>query len=632
MDNEHKMNVSKLMEIFPNDTEFRKCIRKAPINAEKYNYEQIKDYKAQIGLCIPKGFVAIDIDDNDIADIISKWLQNVNHIEMKTAHGRHFIFRTNKRKFKNGVKLRTALPKSFIDLEVDVRAEANNKKQAGYIILPDNTEGRHYVRIDDKVDILPVWLRPLVIRNTELFDLSGNEGSRNDEMFKYTLFLRDNSSLKPEEIKEVMHFINNKWENSLTINEMDTILRDENIQKDKNGFYEKTVALEFLEENLIKKSNKKLYMFDGHIYRHITEEKINYLLIHDFDENLKKAKRTEIYNYIYDYLDETEEDNNANKFYLATPTQLINLKDLSFENNTGEIFVTSGINYSFDRYAESPFMEKYMEDMFGDSVDLVYDMIGYSFLRTLSYRHSFWLIGPKGTGKSMFVDNILRNIYTSISDISVQDLTTNNFAGEYLEKSLVNLVDDGSMSTTKDASLFKSAVSGNTLNVDRKNKERVSFKPIATWIVTGNKMPIFSEMDDAVYDRLVIIPVDKVLKERDPFFLDKLTLDAYNFLVSKSIMHANKIIKAGKIEFDKTLVNKFRENSNSALTFIAENEDKVLDQSPTLAYTNYKFWCETNREYALKRRMFDNAVMEKFEKSNTNPERVFKWVKKNGVK
>lgn len=266
--------------------------------------------------------------------------------------------------------------------------------------------------------------------------------------------------------------------------------------------------------------------------------------------------------------------------------------------------------------------------MFGDNVDMVYDMIGYSFMRTLKFRHSFWFIGPKGTGKSVFIDDILRQLYTTVSDVSVSDLSTNAFAGEYISKSLVNIVDDVSLRTLKDANKFKSAVSGNTIDSDRKNKTRLSFKPIATWVLNGNDMPIFAEKDDSIYSRIVIIPVDKKIKT-DPFFTDKLDDDFFKYLVMRGIKAGFEIIKRGglKITTDR-LVNDFKVSNDNVLEF--SNEICPDGYGCRDYYRMYKEWCLDYGYYVLNLKQFEFQMSKGYEKYQTGVKegRVMKWRKK----
>lgn len=620
------MSLIQLKQVLNCELSFKKCVNKIPINTKSYDIDEMTNnpWKRHIGMEIPTGYVVIDIDDIEQAQVVSNWLneEKVKRCEMNTKHGKHFIFKTGNRKFKNQANVKTYLHDSFFKLDIDIRAAENNNRKAGYIILPENDLDRKYVIIEEPNEI-PPWLLPAPTnKQNSVFDLSGQKGGRNNNMLKYTLHLRDFTNLSPTKIKHIMKFINSKWETPLKFEEMEIVTRDENVNKPNKNDTERDIALQILDEYQIRKYMKNLYMFTGSIYEYVDEDFIRSLVLKEYNDTLKYSKRNEIYKFIYDFLDETIEDNKANKFLLATPNSIIDLRDSTLLNNDGTIFITSGINYDYHEGLNSEFAEEYMDNLFGEHKNMIYEAIGYSFLRTLSMRHSFWLIGPHGTGKSFFIEEVLPKIFTTVSNLDIHSLQS-NFGKHEIMKSIVNITDEVSLNDIDDSRTFKAAISGTTINTDVKNKDRLSFRPISTWWITGNDMPKFNENDDAIYSRIVIIPVVNKI-EKDPFFEDKINDDVINHIVNKAIEFAKIVIERGYVENTaKDALETYIEDVDIVREFI--NEFNLNKHSVKEVFFQFKTFCYENSYKVPQKREFEHNLKNKGYQKIYNESRKLIW-------
>ena len=69
---------------------------KAPIDANIYSYNDIKDTTNRIGWIVPTGYTVVDIDNKANAKRIQKLLmgEDIETIIFETEHGCHFIFKS----------------------------------------------------------------------------------------------------------------------------------------------------------------------------------------------------------------------------------------------------------------------------------------------------------------------------------------------------------------------------------------------------------------------------------------------------------------------------------------------------------------------------------------------------------
>lgn len=611
----------KLLEIKESDIIFRKCINKIPINKSKFSYLGVVDYQNQIGMIIPNGYTCIDVDDNEAADILKKMLDEnkIKCIINKTKNGRHFIFRvSSKNQVKNCVKVFTP-----IGIEVDTRVSGK-----GYIILPEGSEKdkRSYEVLPDDIDEIPFWLIPN--KDLKIFfsknSLRLEKGSRDNSIFKYIKILEERTSYTYEEAQEICSLINNYiFKKKMSLKDILNKIDPENFKAGRNQKNEQEryvkIARDIVQTYMIKKYKGDLYFYNGIKYVIADEAKINNIIIKDHDELIPKNKRTEIFRFIIDDVEEFfQNDDDYSKDIVATPSELINLRTLKRIPNDGRYFNRNNISFDFiENIKENKFVDEYMKSLFknDDEINLVYEMIGYSMLSHLPFRKSFFLIGPAQTGKSFFLDR-LKTIfgYDNISATSIDDLDRDPRMAISLKDSLINVPDDLSNVQIENESIFKKCVSGDLIEIDVKYKVPIRFVPSSTFIMTSNYEPKFKNHDNGIYSRLILIKFEKELKRKIANFESKWKQEHYEYIVFKSIKAINKALENGNFSIPNHIqenLTKFTiSNNKNNVSFFLEDYE-IKDRIPSrLVYDSYKIWCNDNGEKHVSKKIFEKYILD----------------------
>ena len=89
----------------------------------------------------------------------------------------------------------------------------------------------------------------------------------------------------------------------------------------------------------------------------------------------------------------------------------------------------------------------------------------------------------------------------------------------------------------KDSSVFKQIVTGDTITVEEKFKDRHTIKPYAKHIFTANELPKDADTSNGYYLRLFIIPFEAIFTEeekRNFDFNELVTEQALEYLASIS--------------------------------------------------------------------------------------------------
>lgn len=621
--------------------------RKAPINDTLYEYNVIADLLSnkyrnnRVGWCIPQGYLVIDIDNKVAAakayTVLTK--QKVKFAFNRTLHGGHFIFKDVKDSYQ------TAGDVCALGIKVDTRTAGK-----GYVILPVNDNGRKWGTITNDVDEVPFWLRPIkqFKQTTDLIDLGEGDG-RNDALLKHFLSLMDYATgLTTDEKVESIKLINNfLFKKPLSEKELKTtVLRDSLIEQHEDKISGKKICLEeqianqILEKYNIVNIGGVFYKYTGKYYKEVKETTEIERLIHfEYSENLKEQNRKEVIKFLalksWVPVDEANKEWNEivfnNGIYnIATGT--LSPHDPSKYNTT---FVP--INY-YDAAEYSGTIDMFFNTLCAEEMDkkaLLYEIIGYTLIRKNIFSKFFVCYGGGGTGKSTYLKLIEKVAgRENTSYLSLQDLEDKWLPAELFGK-LVNLGDDISSRTLKDTPVLKKATTGEMLVGQKKFvQEPMYFINYAKMIFACNTIPAINDTSTGLYRRMILINIDRKIDNPDPFFLDKLTDQDMEYLVSTAIRYVKEAIARGSLTSclsSELALEKYRKEQSSVLCYLedygytAENLNK---KGCTRVYDEYRSYCEQFGYLPYKKSRFDAELCYQLtldKKKTTSPGEENAW-------
>jgi putative DNA primase/helicase len=615
-----------------NDDEREKYQKsKAPINTKILSFDEIKDTKNRIGWIVPNDYIVIDIDNKTNARIVFDILQasKINFSFMRGRKGGHFIFKNDR-----NIKSISAGQYCSLGIVVDVRCS-----EKGYIILPENDTDRHWGTISNSIDSVPFFLIPLDKFKAQSDFVGMGEGSgRNDALLKHMLSLIDYAkALTLDEKCESIRLINTYlFEKPLTDIELQkTVLRDDILKKqdDSDGektCYEEKIASRIIKDKQIITCDDVCYMFNGKYYKKVLEETEIERIIHlEYNSGLKEKQRKEILKFIKlkSWIASYELNKNWNEIVFRNG--ILNLASMRLTPHTPSVYNTVYIDCNYIQDAPySQIIDGFFNQISSceeDKKNLLYEIIGYCLIRKTVFEKFFICYGEGQTGKSTYltlIKNLIGN--TNSSFISLNDLEKDYMPAELFGK-LVNIGDDIAYKGLKETDILKKLVTGQMFAAQRKYKSPINFSNFAKLIFTTNRLPEVYDRSTGFYRRVMIIDINKKIEHPDPFFLDRLTEQDYEYLLSVAIEKLSAALKTNKLTECKSSVTKLEEyktEQSSVLSFMKEFNYKKsdLDHRPCgEMFKEYEQFCYDTGFKPLKKVKFDREICEeyKLEKKNT---------------
>ena len=542
---------------------------------------------------LAKNTILIDIDDKEQADILYQMIQDlkIKSLIIETSRGKHFYFKN------------TEVKKCFThaNLAIGLKADIKSGFTNCYGVLKNDGLERKILKNPESLDELPKWLIP-INTNMDFLNLEAGEG-RNQSLFGYILPLQT-AGFNKEEAREVIRLINEYiLKEPLTVDELETILRDEAFSKEI-FFKNKTFLFDDFAKFLIAtdyviKLNNQLHVYHNGVYfnndNYIEKKMIEHI------PRLSSARRSETLKYI-NLLAESKESHDEN--LIAFKNGIFDITSNELLEFSPDYIITNLIDWNYDSEAYNELTDKTLNKLAcGDKEirALLEEMIGYCFFRRNELRKAFVLIGGTQNGKSTFLDLIAYILGDSnISSLDLKELGQRFKTAELFGK-LANIGDDIGDSYIPDTAIFKKLVSGDRLNVERKGQDPFDFNNYSKLIFSANNIPRIGSGQDssAIMNRLIIIPFNarfsKSDPDFDPFIKYKLRKESsIEYLIKLGLEGLKRVLTNGftiseKVEKE---LRDYELTNNPIIGFIEESNPE--NKSTKDVYRAYKEFCLVN--------------------------------------
>lgn len=602
---------------------------KAPINTKVISFDEIKDTNNRVGWLVPKEYIVIDIDNKTNARIVFDILQacKIKFSYMTGKKGGHFIFKNTR-----DIKSISAGELCSLGITVDVRC---NEK--GYIILPENDTDRKWGTISNDVSDVPFFLIPIAKLKAQNEFVGMSEGGRNDALLKHMLCLIDYApQLSLDEKCESVRIINRfLFKNPLTDIELQkTVLRDDILKKQKDddnekGCYEEKLANKIIKDKQIITCNDDCYMYNGKYYKRVLDETEIERIIHsEYNPSLKEKQRKETIKFIKlkSWVASYELNKNWNE--IVFKNGVLNLAEMTLSPHTPSVYNTIYIDCNYIQDAPySQIIDNFFNQISGkeqDKKNLLYEIIGYCLVRKNVFEKFFICYGEGATGKSTYLKMIRR----LVGDSNASFLSLNNLEEQFMPVNLfgklINIGDDIAYKGLKESDILKKLVTGEMFAAQQKYKGPINFANFAKLIFTTNRLPEVYDRTSGFYRRVMIIEINNKIEKPDPFFLDRLTENDYEYLLSVAIeklVEALKVNKLTESESSKQQLEDYKTDQSSVLSFLRDfnYNKKKLDHRPCMeVFVEYEQYCRDTGFKPLKKVNFDREVCDELKMHKKN--------------
>lgn len=299
------------------------------------------------------------------------------------------------------------------------------------------------------------------------------------------------------------------------------------------------------------------------------------------------------------------------RHYINLRNGMFNLATMEFEpEHNSDLYFTTQLDFDYDEDADCPTFRRYLNSSLVTSdakrtdhelVTLAKEALAYSMTARTDLKASFWLVGQKDSGKSTFISMIKAIMGDLHTTIDLTQLGINRFLLSSIVGKRVVTFTEASSSTMLPDALYKALTGGSDeIYADVKNRDPIVFRPEAKVWWAMNEMPRISDRSGATARRIVIIPFNRTIPEKDRIAnLEQLLIRERSGIFNELVIHLHRLQNAGVFDTceqsDQLLQEYIMENDTEA-TFIEEcavkHENHKLRGGEL--YKAYSEWCVSN--------------------------------------
>lgn len=318
------------------------------------------------------------------------------------------------------------------------------------------------------------------------------------------------------------------------------------------------------------------------------------------------------------------------KLELFNSTTLINLingmlcpKTIELREHHPRYYSTNRLPYKYDKEAKCELWLKSLNEIFENDlnkINILQEYFGYCLTRDTKQHKALLLLGESRSGKSTIL-HILRHMVgeNNCSAVPLRDIRNPQHTPDLINK-LVNFDYDVDNKATEFEGEFKKITTGEPIRANQKYVCAFSFSPYCKLAMAANIFPRITDHSSAFYNRLILIPCDRVFspEEQNRDLPDQL-IDELPGILNWSIEGLRRLTVRGKfedLEFLREAVEELENENNPVNLFFEENIEVMMGEyiEKGFLFDRYKEWCEKTRNFALSKARFASCLYKRYHK------------------
>jgi P4 family phage/plasmid primase-like protien len=312
------------------------------------------------------------------------------------------------------------------------------------------------------------------------------------------------------------------------------------------------------------------------------------------------------------------EENEWPKYpdYINCLNGMINLRTGQLEEHDPKYGSRTQIPVKFDLDADYTNWWKFLNEIFPgepDKIDLLQEYFGYCLLSDCRFQKALFLYGVGANGKSTVL-NVLREVVgpENTSSIEISSLE-DKFTAYYLQNKLVNVATETTSRAPIGTQIFKKAIGGETLTVERKYGSKYDFTPFAKFLIAMNDQPVITDKTPGFERRIIVLEFNRRFKEeeQDPDLFEKLEEEKDGILMF-SLLGLERLLKRKRFLLSTEITKATRRFLNSLNPFLIWKEERTMEGpgdegfyvEVKAAWEDYKNWCKDGEHRMLSKSRF----------------------------
>jgi P4 family phage/plasmid primase-like protien len=315
-----------------------------------------------------------------------------------------------------------------------------------------------------------------------------------------------------------------------------------------------------------------------------------------------------------------EEEPPPDAQYLNLRNGRLDWKTRTLTPHTSHVFTTVQLPVAYDPTATCPAFDAYLASTFdADVAPLIEEILGWCLVPDRRFEQAVMLVGEGENGKSVFLDLVGYLLgETNVANVALQDLEENRFKAAQLYGKLANVFADLDARALQSSSMFKTLVTGDPIDAERKHCDPFRFRSYAKLLFSANTIPSSRDRSHAFYRRWTFIPFTRTFDGLggnpvpDKGLRDTLK-DEVPGILNRAIHGLTRLTRHEAFTQPPSVVEekqKYIRRNDNVRVFV--EECVIADTNSTLVkkefYRVYETWCDRYGERAVSQKALKDVL------------------------
>jgi P4 family phage/plasmid primase-like protien len=194
---------------------------------------------------------------------------------------------------------------------------------------------------------------------------------------------------------------------------------------------------------------------------------------------------------------------DANKDIVVCTNGTLDLNTYKLRDHRPEDRALGGLPFDYDPNAMAEAWNEFIgKRLPAEEWEFLQEFVGYSLTTDCSYEIAIWLVGEGGTGKSTFVEGVQGIAGNRAAGLSLTDIERSPFALEGLVGKTLLTATEQPATFIKYVDLLNKIISGEVVQVNRKNKPILDVRSTAKILWAMNRTPQVREEGSGFFRRI----------------------------------------------------------------------------------------------------------------------------------
>lgn len=299
---------------------------------------------------------------------------------------------------------------------------------------------------------------------------------------------------------------------------------------------------------------------------------------------------------------------NMSDYFINLENGVFRIREQEFSAPERELYLNHQLPFKYDPQAKCPQWDAFVKSVLvrpdgtpdHELILLFQEMCCYCLSAETHHRVSFFLHGPTASGKSTLVNILIAIAGSSHEPINLEDINNPYTLAKIAGKRLATFSEPDSRTPLADGA-FKKLVSKDAVPARQIYGTPFSFIPKCKLVGSTNNMPRVLDRSGAVFSRIIIIPVIRVvpIEMRDPYLEERLKTELpgiFNWMMQG----AGRLRLQGRFTSPKQTVaaiEEYQYENDLQRQWVEESAD---DSNPAASspldtlHSNWQMWSTNN--------------------------------------